>query len=63
MPLNEDPCDGFLSNNQGGCTTIPARTSVLNGVTLNEVLTDEQEALLGCGPFWGTDCEWTASTC
>ncbi len=25
--------------------------------TLNELLTDEQEALLGCGPFWGTDCE------
>jgi hypothetical protein len=25
--------------------------------TLNTTLTDEQEALLGCGPFWGTDCE------
>src|SRR5262249_16031361 len=25
--------------------------------TLNQVLTDEQEALLGCGHFWGTDCE------
>jgi hypothetical protein len=24
---------------------------------MNQTLTDEQEALLGCGPFWGTDCE------
>jgi len=61
VPLIEDPCDGFLSNSQGGCTAIPARSSELTfaagGATLNEVLTDEQEALLGCGPFWGTDCE------
>ncbi len=61
VPLNEDPCDGFLSNGQGGCTAIAARSSELTfaagGATLNEVLTDEQEALLGCGPFWGTDCE------
>jgi hypothetical protein len=57
VPLNEDPCDDLLSGNQGACTDIQARMSILNGVTLNEVLTDEQEALLGCGPFWGTDCE------
>jgi hypothetical protein len=61
VPLNVDPCDAFLSNNQGGCTSIPARTKVPFAAgaapSLNEVLTDEQEALLGCGPFWGTDCE------
>jgi hypothetical protein len=26
-------------------------------VSLNQALSDEQEALLGCGPFFGTDCE------
>jgi hypothetical protein len=61
VPLIENPCDRFLSNGQGGCTTILARSSELTfaagGGTLNEVLTDEQESLLGCGPFWGTDCE------
>jgi hypothetical protein len=64
VPLNVDPCDGFLSDNKGGCTTTPGRSPNLafktaggNEATLNEVLTDEQEALLGCGPFYGTDCE------
>jgi len=62
VPLNVDPCDGFLSDNQGGCTTIPGRSPNLaflggGSPTLNMVLTDEQEALLGCGPFYGTDCE------
>jgi hypothetical protein len=61
VPLNVDPCDAFLSDNNGGCTTIPGRsgnTLIFGGTpTLNQVLTDEQEALLGCGPFYGTDCE------
>lgn len=62
VPLNVDPCDRFLSNDQAGCTNIVARTSAAffgagSNATLNEVLTDEQEALLGCGPFYGTDCE------
>ena len=62
VPLNVDPCDGFLSDNQGGCTAIPGRSPNLSFITggspsLNQVLTDEQEALLGCGPFYGTDCE------
>jgi hypothetical protein len=60
VQLNVDPCDGFLSDGQGGCTAIPGRTAAtaLGGAppTLNTTLTDEQEALLGCGPFWGTDC-------
>ena len=60
VPLNVGPCDGFLSDNNGGCTTIPGRSPAAlfaGSPTLNQVLTDEQEALLGCGPFWGTDCE------
>jgi hypothetical protein len=60
--LNQDPCDLYLSNNMGGCTTILGRAPTQAytagaSLALNEVLTDEQEALLGCGPFWGTDCE------
>ena len=30
-----------------------------NGSGVARVLTDEQEALLGCGPFFGTDCDAT----
>jgi hypothetical protein len=69
LELNTDPCDRFvadpncpttLSPNQGtppfdkitrpDGTTIPL-------VTLNTALTDQQEALLGCGAFYGTNCE------
>ncbi len=67
--LNLDPCDRFLSTNDGNCSGILGRapTTGFGGLpgpgaqfpqrTLNQVLTDEQESLLGCGPFWGTDCE------
>ena len=62
IPLNEDPCDQLFSDGQGGCAGVartphPAFLPNVLGPTLNMVLTDEQEALLGCGPFWGTDCE------
>src|SRR5690606_16387593 len=61
VPLNADPCDAFLSNGDGTCGPEPGRAPHIafagSGLTLNQVLTDEQEALLGCGPFWGTDCE------
>jgi hypothetical protein len=60
IALNVDPCDSQLSDGNGGCGA-PGRTgnTFFAGVgpTLNQVLTDEQEALLGCGPFYGTDCE------
>jgi hypothetical protein len=60
--LNVDPCDGFLSNGDGTCSGLSGRSPVAAytigaDTSLNETLTDEQEALLGCGPFWGTDCE------
>jgi hypothetical protein len=60
VPLNVDPCDSLLSDGQGGCAgaaRAPHAGFIPFGLTLNQVLTDEQEALLGCGPFWGTDCE------
>ena len=59
VPLNADPCDKYFSDNNGGCTGVEARSkqNFYAGNTLNLVLTDEQEALLGCGPFYGTDCE------
>jgi len=40
--LNVDPYDGFVPS---------------DGASLNETLTDEQQALLGCGPLWETDCD------
>jgi len=67
VKLNVDPCDGFISNHRGGCTSTPdfgpfgppnfAANPYGTTPQLNQVLTDEQEALLGCGHFWGTDCE------
>jgi len=61
VPLNVDPCDSLASNGDGSCGPTPGRAPHAafagSGPTLNEVLSDEQEALLGCGPFWGTDCE------
>ena len=67
VPLNGDPCDAYRTygcpakgqapvDDFGSHPTFdgsPARPLL----TLNEVLTDEQEALLGCGEFYGSDCE------
>jgi hypothetical protein len=54
--LNQDPCDGFLAD----CTTPgPPPTAILTGLspTLNQLLTAQQQALLGCGEFYQTNCE------
>jgi len=49
VPLNEDVNDG-------------AGQGVFAGTgTLGETLTDEQEALLGCGRFWNTSCDTSTS--
>lgn len=60
-PLDTDPCDAWLSVGGFGCGGEPAAAGSgalgVEAIHLNEGLTDEQEALLGCGPFWGTDCE------
>jgi hypothetical protein len=56
-PLNQDPCDGFLAD----CVTPGPAGSVALGaggaLTANQVLTSQQQALLGCGEFYGTNCE------
>src|SRR5690606_1820202 len=46
IELNHDPNDGGT-----------AGTGVLGANPLDYYLTDQQEALLGCGPFYGTNCD------
>ncbi len=61
--LNADPCDSFQTDGCPDKGDAPMSDFGGNpfyasgGPTLNQVLTDEQEALLGCGAFYGTDCE------
>ncbi|MCP3983906.1 MAG: hypothetical protein GY723_05925, partial [bacterium] len=56
VPLSVDP-------NDGGLSVVPARFASDVGVllwqssALQPVLTDEQEALLGCGDFFDTQCD------
>jgi hypothetical protein len=52
--LNADPNDG---PGQGPFAALPNSTDP----TLAEVLTDQQEALLGCGRFFGTSCDTSTS--
>jgi len=47
-PLNADPRDGLGAGFFGGGGS---------GGSLSEFLTDEQEALLGCGPFYFSNCD------
>ncbi|MDJ0785794.1 MAG: hypothetical protein QNK05_03235 [Myxococcota bacterium] len=47
VPLSIDPQDGPASPTAG----------LLGALGVNQFLTDEQEALLGCGPFYSTDCD------
>jgi len=60
---NVDGCDAFQA---GGCPEAGqtaqsdyggSKALFKTGPSLNEVLTDEQEALLGCGHFYGSGCE------
>ncbi len=60
VPLNQDPCDASLSD----CTTSatgsldePNAFFSISEPSLNILLTQEQQALLGCGEFYGTNCE------
>jgi hypothetical protein len=56
VTLNQDPCDGFLAD----CVTPGPRGNsffAVTGPTLNGLLTSQQQALLGCGEFYGTNCE------
>lgn len=61
------PCGGYIFSPETGTFGNPfafqvpglpvARQDGLQGETLAGFLTPEQEALLGCGPFWGTNCD------
>ncbi len=62
-PLNVDPLDGGPPSGDIFCTDPAVR--ILFGIPgggdgatcLQEFLTDAQEALLGCGPFFGVSCD------
>ena len=57
VQLYTDPCDGLLSD----CTTPgppPNPVLALSGVTMNTAFTVQQQALYGCGEFYGTNCEF-----
>jgi hypothetical protein len=49
VPLNADANDGPGSG-------------PFSFASISAVLTDQQEALLGCGPFWGTSCDISDDT-
>jgi hypothetical protein len=58
VSLVQNPCDGFLSD----CATPgPLGSDVFSSggtvPTANFVLTAQQQALFGCGEFYGTNCE------
>jgi hypothetical protein len=60
VPLNTDPYDSDASRVQPDClapnlggSLLPCGTGGILGVTL----TADQEALLGCGPLLGSDCD------
>jgi hypothetical protein len=59
--LSVDPFDGPPGDFAAGLAAGKVEDSVINSVAvtlgLATALTDEQEALLGCGHFWGTDCD------
>jgi hypothetical protein len=56
IPLSKDLNDGTpLTLAESGFTELG--TFILLQGGLQAVLTDEQEALLGCGPFYGTFCD------
>jgi hypothetical protein len=54
VPLIHDPNDG---PNGGGFFGDHAQIPAFSTSNLSYYLTDQQEALLGCGPFFDTDCD------
>ena len=58
--LNDDSNDGIITAPQPSRELIPRSTSPDTAndlLTLDQVLSNEQRALLGCGPFFGTRCD------
>jgi len=56
-PLNRDVRDGLVTATNAWVARGGSPTSVDNFLTLDSALTNEQKALLGCGPFFGTRCD------
>jgi hypothetical protein len=58
-PLNIDPADGPKGGGLfgSGCTLGPLCAGLADTSNVSMYLTDQQEALLGCGPFYKTDCD------
>jgi hypothetical protein len=56
VPLARDPNDGPPGGGVFGTAPIPG-FEAFSDSNLSGYLTDEQEALLGCGPFYRTDCD------
>jgi hypothetical protein len=58
-PLNRDPADGPPGGGifGSGCTLVTLVCDFITTSNLSMYLTDQQEALLGCGPFYRTDCD------
>ncbi len=56
VPLNRDPNDGPRGGGLFGADPLPGFGLIARS-DLSFFLTDEQEALLGCGPFYLTDCD------
>ena len=55
VPLSMDPNDGPPATVPPDLVGTPVNFWTFTGV--QPYLTDEQEALLGCGPFYGTQCD------
>jgi len=53
--VDDDKALGETGYDDGPTNTGPF--AGLNNLGLDSALSDEQEALLGCGPFWNTDCD------
>jgi hypothetical protein len=58
VPLNVDPADGPKGGGLFGTgCTLGALCSIANTSNVSMYLTDQQEALIGCGPLFRTDCD------
>ncbi len=58
VPLVQDPADGPPGGGVFGRDPLPGfDIPLLTEANLSMHLTDQQEALLGCGPFYDTDCD------
>jgi hypothetical protein len=57
VPLSRDPQDGLPADLTGTPYAGELGMLIWTQSGIQPFLTDEQEALLGCGPFYGTQCD------